>query len=385
MNFLRITLTKRLLVILNYPISDILKKGEYPAGYYNPGDVFDEIHILLTVRDTVDEEKMQFTGGRARVFVHSIPAPSMKRSLGWQPFLLRKWVADCIEFTRDLSPNLIRVHNSFIQGYLASEIKRVLGIPYVLSLHGTFDRDELSTPMQKLIHLFRMKLERISIRNSDAVIAVYQPIIRYAREYGATNIHLIYNPVAVSNTNTKTTYKLSNPPKIITINRQIKEKNPENIIRAIKNIDCQYFIVGDGMIHEQLENVARETGVEKKVSFIKAVPNAELLKMLSDCDLLVSHCDGWGISKSMIEGALIGMPIIMNHHPVKPVPDFQGGWVELCDNTPDGYEVAIRNLLESEERRIALGNKAQKFAHENFDPDEIISRISTIYRSLMLP
>lgn len=379
------TLVKRLLVILNYQVSAILAKGEYPTGYYNPGDVFDEVHILLTVHDEVDSEKMQYTGGRARVFIHSIPAPSMKKSLGWQPFLLKNWISRCVDFVRTISPNLIRVHNSFIQGYLASEIKRELGIPYVVSLHGTFDRDELSTLTQKIIHLFRMKLERISIKNSDAVIAVYSPIIRYARDYGAKNIHLIYNPVGVTKTNKKSSYELSNPPKLITINRQIKEKNPENIIRAIKEIDCQYYIIGDGVIHENLEKVAIETGVEKKVTFIKAMPNPELMKMLAECDLLVSHCDGWGISKSMIEGALIGMPIIMNNHPVEPVPDLQGGWVELCDNSPKGYEDAIRKLLGDENLRRNLGDEARKFASANFDPEETISKISTLYRSLMLP
>jgi glycosyltransferase involved in cell wall biosynthesis len=378
-------LVKKLLVILNYPVSDILKKGEYLKGYYNPGNLFDEIHILLTVSDVVDIEKMQFTGGSARVFIHSIPAPSMKRSLGWQPFLLRKWVSRCIDLAREISPNLIRVHNSFIQGYLASEIKRELGIPYVMSLHGTFDRDELSTPMQKIIHLFRMKLERISIKNSDAVIAVYSPIIRYAREYGAKNIHLIYNAVGVTKSTKKRTYQLSVPPRLITINRQIKEKNPENIIRAIKNIECEYFVIGDGVIHQRLEAIAREYGVESKVKFIKAIPNAELMPFLSDCDLLVSHCDGWGISKSMIEGALMGMPIIMNNHPVEPVPDLQGGWVELCENTPEGYETAIKKLLSSENLRVHYGSEAQNFAYAKFDPDTNISKVAKIYQSLEFP
>lgn len=378
-------MVKKLLVILNYPVSEILKKGEYLQGYYNPGDLFDEIHLLLTVTDSVDIQKMQFTGGRARVFIHSIPAPSMKRSLGWQPFLLRKWVSKCIDLAREISPNLMRVHNSFIQGYLASEIKSELGIPYVMSLHGTFDRDELSTPMQKIIHLFRMKLERISIKNSDAVIAVYSPIIRYAREYGAKNIHLIYNAVGVTQSTKKKTYQLSAPPKLITINRQIKEKNPENIIRAIKNIECEYFVIGDGVIHQRLEAIPREIGVEKKVKFIKAIPNAELMPFLCECDLLVSHCDGWGISKSMIEGALMGMPIIMNKHPVEPVPDLQGGWVKLCENTPEGYETAIKELLSSEDMRKNYGNEARKFAFSKFDPEANISKVAQIYQSLAIP
>jgi glycosyltransferase involved in cell wall biosynthesis len=377
-------MNKKLLVILNYPVSTILKKGEYVEGYYNPGNVFDEIHLLLTVPDIVDIEKMQFTGGHANVYVHSIPAPSMKRSLGWQPFLLREWVAKCVEYVRGISPNLIRVHNSFIQGYLASEIKKELGIPYVMSLHGTFDRDELSTLTQKLIHLFRMKLERISIKNSNAVIAVYSPIIRYAKEYGAKNIHLIYNAVGVVNQNRKTNYQLSAPPKLITINRQIKEKNPENIIRAIKDIDCHYLVVGDGVLHSHLEEVARENGVEKKIDFIKSITNHELITVLAESDILISHCDGWGISKSMIEGSLLGIPIIMNNHPVEDVPDLQGGWVELCENSPEGYKDAIYKLMCNEELRNQLGNNAYVHAKENFDPVILNSKVAQIYRDTMI-
>ena len=44
----------------------------------------------------------------------------------------------------------------------------------------------------------------------------------------------------------------------------------------------------------------------------------------SEFDIMVSHCDYWGISKTIIEGALAGLPIIHNVHPVEPVPDLEG-------------------------------------------------------------
>lgn len=252
-----------------------------------------------------------------------------------------------------------------------------------MSLHGTFDRDELSTPQQKIIHFFRKKLERISIRNSDAIIAVYSPIIRYARDYGARNIHLIYNPVAGDQIIRKKDYSLKNPPVFITVNRQIKEKNPENIIRAVKDIDCHYIIVGDGVIHEHLVEVARECGALDKIQFIKAIPNDQLLALLPGCDILVSHCDGWGISKSMIEGSLAGLPIIMNHHPVEDVPDLQGGWVKLCDNTPEGYKGAIFALLKDEQERKNLAEKAYSHAKNEFDPSGMVSKVAKIYSDLL--
>lgn len=374
----------KLLVILNYPVSDLLKKGEYIDGYYNPGNVFDEIHILLTVKDEVDQEKMQYTGGRAKVFVHSIPAPSMKKSLGWQPVLLRSWVAQCVSFVKEISPNLMRVHNSFIQGYLASEIKRKLGIPYVVSLHGVWDRDDLGTIIHKIIRLFRIKLEKISLKNADAVIAVYSPVVRYARDYGAKNIHVIYNAVAAHDMPKKTSYALSTPPKLITINRMNREKNPENIIRAVKDIDCRYVLVGDGPNRPHLESLVKELNVENKVEFIPSMPNNELLEMLTGCDILVSHCDYWGISKSLIESALLGLPIVINRHPVEPIADLEGGWVSLCDNTPKSYRNAIKSLLLDETKREQLGLSAFEHACESFDPEKLNGKVADIYRELMI-
>jgi glycosyltransferase involved in cell wall biosynthesis len=121
---------------------------------------------------------------------------------------------------------------------------------------------------------------------------------------------------------------------LITINRQLKEKNPENIIRAIRDIDCRYLIVGDGAYHDYLKTVAEEAGCADKVEFVKAIPNAKLCKMLKDFDLMVSHCDYWGISKTVIEAALCGLPVIINHHSIEPIPDYEGDWVRLCDNSP---------------------------------------------------
>jgi hypothetical protein len=67
----------------------------------------------------------------------------------------------------------------------------------------------------------------------------------------------------------------------------------------------------------------------------------------------------------------------MNNHPVEPVPDLQGGWVELCDNSPKGYEDAIRKLLGDENLRrtwvMKLANSPlrisiRKKLFENFNP-----------------
>jgi glycosyltransferase involved in cell wall biosynthesis len=85
----------------------------------------------------------------------------------------------------------------------------------------------------------------------------------------------------------------------------------------------------------------------------------------------------------MIEGALTGLPIIINHHPVEPLPDFEGDWVHLCDNSPEGYHLAILDLLTKADKRQALGERAYRHGMEHFYPPTMIARIVEIYESLI--
>jgi glycosyltransferase involved in cell wall biosynthesis len=375
----------RLLVIIPDKLSDLITKGEITSRYYNPGELFDEVHILMTNDDNPDPEPLQKTVGKARLYLYNLPAGRklFTRSLGWQPFLLRRWVDKGLKIAEGISLHLVRVHNNFKEGYLAFKIKEKLGIPYVISLHGVWDRDEITTIKGKMVSFFKRKLEKLSLKNSDHVIAVYKPILRYAEKYGAPNISLIYNVVASKYLKEKKDYKIRGIPRIITVNRQVREKNPENIIRAISNIDCQYTIVGDGPYHEYLKTLARGVRVENKVEFIRAISNDRLCSMLSEYDLMVSHCDYWGVSKTLIEASIVGLPIVINEHPIEPIPEYEGNWLVLCKNTPEGYAQAIKGVLSDFEYRKKLGLSAKVYAKNNWWPEEMENNVAYIYREVM--
>ena len=372
----------KLLIIIPDRLSDLIRKGEITARYYNPGQLFSEVHILMTNDDRPDVAALQKTVGGARLILHNLPSPKIRNTLGWQEPLIRPWIEQGVEIARQISPSLVRTHNNFLEGYLASEIKQQLGVPFATSLHGVWDRDGLITPRDKFVKLFRQRFERISMQNADAVIAVYEPIIRYAQEYGAKNIHLVYNIVS-GQIEKKQGSQLSSPPRLITINRQVREKNPENIIRAIRDIECEYVIVGDGPYHEHLQEVARESGCADKVRFIKALPNEQICSMLKDFDLMVSHVDYWGMSKTVIEASLAGIPTVINHHPIMPIPEYQGGWLCMCQNTPEGYRSAIQSLLSDDGARTRLAQTAYQHARSYFDPQVMEDKVVSIYKQVI--
>jgi glycosyltransferase involved in cell wall biosynthesis len=183
----------------------------------------------------------------------------------------------------------------------------------------------------------------------------------------------------------KHSYTLHKPPRLITVSKQFKYKNPENIIRALQSIDCEYWIVGSGPYHERLVHLVRDLNMEDKVTFVKGMDNAELTRQLKDFDLHVTHCDNWGMSKTVTEASLAGLPTLINYHPVRPIPEYQGDWLARCANTPEAYAAAIGELLADNDQREQLGRRARQHAKDAFDPVKMETRLAQLYRDTMRP
>src|SRR5262249_11556255 len=117
-------MTARLMVIVPDLISDFVRKGEVIDRYYNPGGLFDEVHVVLVNDDRPDAQAMQRMVGKARLHIHNIPSGRdlFVRSLGWRPWLLNRWAQSVIELARALRPALIRCHGALLNAYAAYRV-----------------------------------------------------------------------------------------------------------------------------------------------------------------------------------------------------------------------------------------------------------------------
>ena len=86
---------------------------------------------------------------------------------------------------------------------LATEIKRKLNIPFVLSLHGNPDIDYLRGRLAKslkgwLSGQLIKQLESYCLKHvSHVIVLVYSPIVPYLEKHKVKNYSLIYNVVAL--------------------------------------------------------------------------------------------------------------------------------------------------------------------------------------------
>ncbi len=387
------------MVIVPDYISHIIKKGEYQPLYYNPGELFDEVHILLTNADNPDPNSLKHTVGRAKLFLYNLPEDHRMHRKPWQIFdtwLLKKWAEPAVKLAEEIGPNLIRCHGADMNCYAAHRIKQKLGIPYVVSLHINADINMTRrwlvpdpTPVQRKQNTLFEYVERTSLNTADLVMPVYKPILPYLERMGAPNVEVCYNVLNIEKLVKKDNYKLNRPVKVICIGRLFEQKNPDNIIRAIAQMDnIEFTIVGDGPIRPNLESLARELGVEGRIHFRPTVHNDELCTMLPTFDVFAVHTEFWEINKSVLEVLLTGLPIIINVRRGLPVPELMGDFVYKVDNTVESYLSALQKLVSDDSFREQLGRKAYEHANANWAPKvterkfvEIYKRISGIQNS----
>lgn len=71
----------KLMLILDDYLTNIVHKGEVVANYYNPGNIFNEVHIILINNDYISENSFEFNEiqkmvGTAKLFIYNFPKPS---------------------------------------------------------------------------------------------------------------------------------------------------------------------------------------------------------------------------------------------------------------------------------------------------------------------
>lgn len=377
------------MVIVPDRITDILVKGEYPPRYYNPGDFFDDVHLLLMNDDRPDVAALQHIVGRAAVTVHNFAPPSFEDTWYRLP-RLRRWADEAVDMAAALKPLLIRAYGHYTSTFAAAEMRRRLNVPLVVSLHGNPDvdyhRGRLATTWrQRFEGWLSRPYEVASLRAADTVLPVYSPIVPFLRSIGVEHYKVVYNAVGYG-VAPRTEYRLDKSQvRALCVGRQSPgQKNPAAIIEAVEEIECLHLdLIGDGSLHDGLVELARRHGVAHRTTFHRAMQNARVLDLIRQCDLFVYQSDNYEISKGTMEAALGGQPIIVNRRAGGLADEISGGPFLVVENSASGYREGIQQIIENEALREDLGRRAAAYARRMWDPDAMEAQVVDVYRSLL--
>lgn len=383
-------MTKKLLVIIPDRLSVLIQKGEVVPRYYNPGDFFDEVHILMMNDDEPDKSLVQPMVGSAKLFLYNYPEPHgfFKKTLGWQPFLMKKWVEGAVDVIKEVRPNLMRCYGFSLHAYLAMSIKKTIKIPLLLSLHTDLDRSSYvaCSFKQKIIHFFLSRMEKKVYEACDLVLPVYESILPYLKKRKIKHYKVCYNFLSDAYLEKKETYDVGSPVQALCVGRQLKGKEPFHIISALKEIEgILLTLVGDGDDHEKLKQHAADEGVIHKTRFIKRLSNEDLCKSLKNYDFMVLNTHYYELSKVMLESFLVGLPLIVNKPSSKEaIPELSHDRCLMVDDSPLGYLNGMQKLIQDGAFRESLGKHAYKIAQEKWSPLKSESVYEKIYKEYCL-
>jgi glycosyltransferase involved in cell wall biosynthesis len=380
---------ERLMVIIPDRLSDLVRKGEITERYYNPGEVFPEVHIVMTNDDKPDRAMVQKTVGHARLHLHNLPDSrrAFVPTLGWRPLLLGSWAKHAVDLAKAIGPAMIRCHGAQLNAFAAAAIKRSLNIPYVVSMHTNPDEDVRGRArglVRRVVTRLQQDVERVGLVNADMVMPVYQTIVPYLQRLGVTRYEVCYNSLNPKYLRRKDDYRLHDPVRVISVGRQIEGKNPDNLIRAVAQLpNVHLTMVGDGTHHAHLRRVAEECNIGERIEFIASLTNDELCRRLPDFDLFATHNEYWGIPKAVLEPLLSGLPVVINHRQGAPTPELNDGICVLVSNTPDGYREGLARLMTDAAYREQLGRICYAFAQKNWSPAGTEAKFVGIYRKVL--
>lgn len=338
------------LIFPNDPLISYFIKGELKDKYFNPNNIFSEIHFITFTKKECLVNDIKKTIGNAECFIHTLPPLSIFDYL----FPINR-VKFILKFIHNYKFDVVRAFNPIIHGYIAGKVSRKLKLPFILSLHGNYDLDiRYQYRKNKDIRYFKYLLtkytvEKKSLKMATHIIGAYKFASRFAIDNGVkeNKVSTIYNRV-YSHTFRPENIKILSKVRVICVGRLIKEKGQRTLIKALKNLDKNIYltIVGNGEDYDFLVNMVKEYDLSKRVNFIKSIPNSKLANLYREHHIFALPIKYGGVCIPALEATASGLALVIPRPIHENTPEFTNEYAEVVENTPEGFANGINKLAE---------------------------------------
>jgi len=167
---------------------------------------------------------------------------------------------------------------------------------------------------------------------------------------------------------------------LVTSSRLVYKNACDDVISALKYLpaNVHFIIMGIGELGKKLQKQAKSLGVSDKVKFLGRVPNGDLPKYFSACDIFIRPSRSEGFGSSFIEAMAAGLPVIAT--PVGGIPDFlddKETGVFCSPDNPQSITRAVKLLLEDVLLRNKIVAQAKARVIERYDWSHIAKQMKT--------
>jgi glycosyltransferase involved in cell wall biosynthesis len=281
---------------------------------------------------------------------------------------------------RTWRPDVIHVHFAVPTGPAAWVLSRLSGIPYVLTVHlgdvpgGVPDK---TARWFRWVYPFTPAIWRDAAR----VVAVSNHTRQLALQHYPVDIQVIHNGVDRGHLDPGELH-LNQPARIFFAGRFVTQKNPLQIIAtlaAVKDLEWDCVLVGDGPLREKMIEHIRAAGLENRVQLPGWITPDKVIHWMRTSDILFMPSISEGLPVMGVQSLAMGLAIIATH---------LGGFIDLVDegingylidvNRPEGYARALRELLSNPDK-LLRARQASYAKAEDFDLQAIVCTYQDLF------
>ena len=267
-----------------------------------------------------------------------------------------------------------------VSSVLAHWVSLKAGVPFLSTAHG----------------FFRPRWVRLMFPCwGKFVIAISEAVKEHLiKDFGVSldKIMLVHNGIDVTTSQVpgptshelKESYGLNAGPVVGIIARLSEVKGHKFLLAAMKKVleeipEAQLLSIGEGKIKKDLENLAKNLKLEKKVKFVPAV--SDTAEALSIMDVFVMPSLQEGLGLSVMEAMRAGVPVVASA---------VGGIFSLVKDNETGILVkpkdsaalasAIIELLKNKTRAAQLSAQAKDLIVNEFSLEKMVQETEKVYQ-----
>jgi glycosyltransferase involved in cell wall biosynthesis len=281
---------------------------------------------------------------------------------------------------RRYRPDLVHAHFIFPDGFIAWLVTRGLGIPYLITAHGTdvpgYNPHRVRTTHRLLSPLWK------KVTEGAAAIVCPSELLKGMMQKRGVQARLFVIPNGIDPARFKDRAKQK---RILVVTRIVKRKGIQFFLEAIQGagFDYEVHIVGDGNYLPKLKEIARGARVPIKFWGRLANDSRELTELYETSSIYVLPSESENFPIVLLEAMAARNAVITSYGTgCQEVVGDTGLLVE--PRNPAGIHDALLLLVEDPERCRALGEAARSRVEENFSWDTVARCYSALYEQLCL-
>jgi len=339
------------LIFPNDPLISYVLKGEIKKNYFNPNNIFDEIHFVTFAKKECSINDIKITIGNAKCYIHNLSPLSILNF-----YSQKNIIKSILKIIQNYEFDIVRAFNPIIHGLIAGKISKILDLPFIISLHTNYDDIRYQYKRSRDLRYFKYLIskytvEKKALKMSTHLIGKYKFATKFAldNDVAESKVSTIYNRIHLDIFRPKTNHN-KREVKVICVGNLIEGKGQRILLNAMKQIDktISLTIVGDGEDYNLLNKMVLNLKLTRRVKFIKSIPNEKLAALYQEHEIFALPIKYGGLCIPALEATACGLALVMPDSIYEHTPELIGDYAEVVNNTPEGFAKGINKVAKDQ-------------------------------------